>query len=174
MTRDAVVAGAAVRAAWESSRILAPETSNTQREQARRLVQEVMDTHGNGEVARGSVFLAGVLAAYLTRDAGSPGAIDPLEDLIPTVIRKLSAFETADPAQAPMASGVLTAAVLGQDAVAWRDQYGPVPPTEALNHTFVIWLLSDLLDFSLEKPGAADEIMQETFASIATEEGTTS
>ncbi|AZP22794.1 hypothetical protein EJC51_46205 [Streptomyces aquilus] len=173
MTRDAVVVGAAVRAAWESSRTLTPQTTDAEPEQTRRLVQDVANTYGSEEVARASVFLVGVLASYLTRDADQPGGIDPLSDLVPGVIEKLSAIEMADPAQAPMVSGVLTAAVLGLDTLAWRDQFGPVQPAEALNHTFVIGLLSDLLDITAERPGAANEIMQEAFAPLAAEEDAT-
>jgi hypothetical protein len=40
-----------------------------------------------------------------------------------------------------MAAGALTAAVLSQDTVAWRDQYGPIPRAEVLTHSFVQWLL---------------------------------
>ncbi len=39
-----------------------------------------MDMYGRDEVARGTVLLVGVLAAYLTQDAGQPGSIDPLSE----------------------------------------------------------------------------------------------
>ncbi|WP_141746515.1 hypothetical protein [Streptomyces sp. LUP30] len=54
--------------------------------------------------------------------------LDPLNDLIPAVIRKLPGFELADPAQVPMVTGVLMAAAMGMDTVAWRDQFGTIPP----------------------------------------------
>jgi hypothetical protein len=82
-------------------------------------------------------------------------------------MRRLSSFELADPAQAPMAAGVLTAAVLGQDTVAWRDQFGPLPRAEVLTHSFVLWLLADLLDVCAERSGTANELMQATFDSLA-------
>ncbi|MFJ1964040.1 hypothetical protein [Streptomyces massasporeus] len=172
MTRDAIVVDEAIRAAWETSRLLDNETSIEQRHQAQQRLQTAMDTYGRDEVARGAVFLVGVLTAYLTQDAGQPGSIDPLSDLIPGVIRRLSRFELADPAQAPMAAGVLTAAVLGQDTVAWRDQFGPLPRAEVLTHTFVLWLLADLLDVCAERPGTANELMQATFESLANDPGT--
>lgn len=159
--------GEAVRAAWETCRLLDNDTSTEQRHQAQQRLQAAMDTYGRDEVARGTVFLVGVLAAYLTQDAGQPGSIDPLSDLIPGVIRRLSSFELADPAQAPMAAGVLTAAVLGQDTVAWHDQFSPLPRAEVLTHSFVLWLLADLLDVCAERPGAAHESMQATFESLA-------
>ncbi|MFE7426849.1 hypothetical protein [Streptomyces sp. NPDC057545] len=55
------------------------------------------------------------------------------------------------------------------DSVAWRDQFGPIPPKEALVHTFVLWLLADLFDFTAEQPGAMDRLMRETFDSMATD-----
>ncbi|MFD5952033.1 hypothetical protein ACFWAZ_38900 [Streptomyces collinus] len=172
MTRDATVVDEAVSAAWETCRLLDNQTSTEQRHQAQQRLQAAMDMYGCDEVARGTVFLVGALAAYLTQEAGQPGSLDPLSDLIPGVIRRLSRFEMADPAQAPMAAAVLTAAVLGQDTVAWRDQFGPLPRAEVLTHSFVLWLLADLLDVCAERPGTANEIMQATFESLANAPGT--
>lgn len=93
--------------------------------------------------------------------------LDPLSDLIPAVIRKLPDFELVDPAQVPMVTGVLMAAAMGMDTVAWRDQFGTIPSKEALVHNFVLWLLADLFDSLVEQPGAADQLMQETFNSMA-------
>jgi hypothetical protein len=71
-----------------------------------------------------------------------------------------------------MAAGVLTAAALSQGTVAWRDQFGPLPRAEVLTHSFVLWLLADLLDVCAERPGTGNELMQATFESLANDPGT--
>ncbi len=124
-------------------------------------------------MSRGSVFLVGVLTAHIIgqQDDGEEDRLDPLSDLIPVMIRKLPGFELADPAQVPMVTGALMAAAMGMDTVAWRDQFGTIPPKEALVHDFVLWLLADLLDSLIEQPGATDQLMQETFNSTAADSG---
>ncbi|WP_394427275.1 hypothetical protein [Streptomyces sp. SGAir0957] len=111
----------------------------------------------------------GVLTGYLIAEPPGGGEqLDPLSDLIPVVIRKLPAFEMADPEQVPMATGVLMAAAMGMDTVAWRDQYGPIPPKEAVLHGFLLWLLADLFDSLIDKPGTIDQMLRETFDSMNT------
>ncbi|MFD8625227.1 hypothetical protein ACFV4E_15240 [Streptomyces hygroscopicus] len=131
-----------------------------------------MDSYGREEVSRGAVFLVGVLTAHIVGQPGGPeeDCLDPLSDLIPAVIRKLPDFESADPAQVPMVTGVLMAAAMGMDTVAWRDQFGTIPPKEALVHNFVLWLLADLFDSLVEQPGATDQLMRETFNSMAADD----
>ncbi|MER5974405.1 hypothetical protein ABT112_32655 [Streptomyces sp. NPDC002055] len=173
MTSDGVVADKVVRAAWDSYRILEKRTPEKERQQAQQRVQAAMDAYGREEVSRGAVFLVGVLAAHIIgrQDDPEEDRLDPLSDLIPAVIRKLPGFELADPAQVPMVTGVLMAAAMGMDTVAWRDQFGTIPPKEALVHNFVLWLLADLFDSMVEQPGATDQLMRETFKSLAVERG---
>ncbi|EST17880.1 hypothetical protein M878_00035 [Streptomyces roseochromogenus subsp. oscitans DS 12.976] len=132
-----------------------------------------MVTYGRDEVSRGTVFLVGVLTAHIIgqQDGGGADRLDPLSDLIPAVIRKLPSFELADPAQVPMVTGVLMAAAMGMNTVAWRDQFGTIPPKEALAHNFVLWLLADLFDSLVEQPSATDLLMRETFNSMTAEPG---
>ncbi|TVL87803.1 hypothetical protein CD790_33050 [Streptomyces sp. SAJ15] len=165
--------GEAVRAAWDSYRILERRTSEKECRQAQQRVQAVMDTYGRDEVSRGMVFLVGVLTSHIIgqQDSREEGSLDPLSDLIPAVIRKLPSFETADPAQVPMVAGVLMAAVMGMDTVAWRDQFGTIPPKEAMVHTYALWLLADLFDSLVERPGATDRLMREAFTLMADEPG---
>ncbi|WP_371652073.1 hypothetical protein [Streptomyces mirabilis] len=105
------------------------------------------------------------------QDGEEEDRLDPLSDLIPAVIRKLPSFELTDPAQVPMVTGVLIAAAMGMDTVTWRDQFGTIPPKEALVHNFVLWLLADLFDNLVDQPGATDLLMRETFNSMAAEPG---
>ncbi|MFF3733295.1 hypothetical protein ACFYXM_23995 [Streptomyces sp. NPDC002476] len=168
MTKDGVVVDEAVHAAWDSYRVLEKRTSIKERQQAQQRVKAAMDTYGREEVSRGTVFLVGVLTGHLIAEqADGEDRLDPLSDLIPAVIRRLPAFEMADPAQVPMVTGVLMAAAMGMDAVAWRDQFGQISPKEALVHSFVLWLLADLFDSLVEEPGAIDGLMRETFDSMA-------
>ncbi|GAA1280628.1 MULTISPECIES: hypothetical protein [Streptomyces] len=60
---------------------------------------------------------------------------------------------------------------MGRDAAAWRDQYGAIPPQEALAHTFVLWLRADLYDLVAEQPGATDLLMREAFKALAADAG---
>ncbi|MFD9451912.1 hypothetical protein ACFWBC_02305 [Streptomyces sp. NPDC059985] len=171
MTKDGVVVDEAIRAAWDSYRVLEKRTSAQERRQAQQRVAAAVDAHGREEVSRGTVFLVGVLTGYLIAEQpGGKDRLDPLNDLIPAVIRGLPTFETADPTQVPMVTGVLMAAAMGMDTVAWREQFGPIPPEEALVHGFVLWLLADLFDSLVERPGAIDGMMRQAFEAMAAEQ----
>lgn len=171
MTSDGVVVDEAVRAAWDAYRVLEKRTPAEERQQAQQRVKAAMDSFGREEVSRGTVFLVGVLTGYLIAEPpGGGDQLDPLSDLIPAVIRRLPSFELADPEQVPMVTGVLMAAAMGMDTVAWRDRFGKIPPKEAMVHGFVLWLLADLFDSLVEKPGAIDHLMRETFETMGAEE----
>lgn len=168
MTSDDAVADEAIGAAWDSYRVLEPRTSAEDRQEAQRRVQAATETYGRAEMARGTVFLVGVLTGYLIAEqSGADDRLDPLSDLIPAVIRRLPTFELADPAQVPMATGVLMAAAMGMDTVAWRDRFGRIAPEEALVHGFVLWLLADLFDSLIGRPGVIDQLMRKTLAAMA-------
>ncbi|MBZ6284686.1 hypothetical protein [Streptomyces olivaceus] len=169
MTSDGEVVDEAIHAAWDSYRILERRTPDAERQQAQQRVQAAMDAHGREEVSRGTVFLVGVMTAHIIgpQDVKEEDRLDPLSDLIPAVIRKLPDFELAEPAQVPMITGVLMAAAMGMNTVAWRDQFGTISPKEALAHNFVLWLLADLFDSMVEQPGATDQLMRKTFDSLA-------
>ncbi|MEU6769543.1 hypothetical protein ABZ916_44355 [Streptomyces sp. NPDC046853] len=171
MTSDGVVADEAIRAAWASYRVLDERTSAGDRQEAQQQVEGAVEAYGREEVCRGTVFLVGVLTGYLIAEqSGSENRLDPLSDLIPAVIRRLPTFEKADPTQVPMATGVLMAAAMGMDTVAWRDRFGQIPPDEALVHGFVLWLLADLFDTMAGRAGVIDQLMRETFDSMAAEQ----
>ncbi|MFE7112343.1 hypothetical protein ACFU98_34890 [Streptomyces sp. NPDC057575] len=169
MTSDGVVVDEAVRAAWDAYRVLEKRTPAEERQQAQQRVKAAVDSVGREEVSRGTVFLVGVLTGYLIAEPpGGGDQLDPLSDLIPAVIRRLPSFELADPEQVPMVTGVLMAAAMGMDTVAWRGRFGEIPPKEAMVHGFVLWLLADLFDSLVKKPGAIDQLMRETFESMGT------
>ncbi|MFJ6461446.1 hypothetical protein ACIQM0_10380 [Streptomyces sp. NPDC091387] len=172
MNSDGVVVDEAVRAAWDTYRVLERRTPAKERRQAQQRVKTVTDSVGREEISRGTVFLVGVLTGYLIAEPPGGGEqLDPLNDLIPAVIRRLPSFEMADPEQVPMVTGVLMAAAMGMDTVAWRDRFGTIPPKEAMVHGFVLWLLADLFDSMVDKPGTIDQLMRETFETMDTSEG---
>lgn len=167
MSSDGVVVDEAVRAAWDAYRVLEKRTPTEERQQAQQRVKAAMGSFGREEVSRGTVFLVGVLTGYLIAEPpGGGDPLDPLSDLIPAVIRRLPSFELADPEQVPMATGVLMAAAMGMETVAWRDRFGAISPKEAMVHSFVLWLLADLFDSLVEKPGAIDQLMRATFETM--------
>ncbi|MFE7114372.1 hypothetical protein ACFU99_02985 [Streptomyces sp. NPDC057654] len=169
MSSEGVVVDEAVRAAWETYRVLEKRTPAEERQEAQQRVKATMESVGREEVSRGTVFLVGVLTGFLIAEPPGGGEqLDPLNDLIPGVIRKLPAFDLADPEQVPMATGVLMAAAMGMDAVAWRDRFGKIEPKEAMIHGFVLWLLADLFDSLAGKPGTIDQLMRETIGSMGT------
>ncbi|WP_371652071.1 hypothetical protein [Streptomyces mirabilis] len=53
MTSDGVVVDGAVRAAWDSYRILETRTPEKERQQAQQRVQAAMDAYGREEVSGG-------------------------------------------------------------------------------------------------------------------------
>ncbi|MFD4028132.1 hypothetical protein ACFWRV_32165 [Streptomyces sp. NPDC058576] len=172
MTSGGEVENEAIRAAWDSCRVLEKRTPAGERREAQRRVEAAVDAYGREEVSRGTVFLVGVLTGFLIAEqSGDEGRLDPLGDLIPAVIRRLPAFERADPAQVPMVTGVLMAAAMGMDTVAWRDRFGVIPAEEALVHGFVLWLLADLFGSLTGQPGVIDRMMREMFDSLAAEHG---
>lgn len=172
MSSDGVVVDEAVRAAWDAYRVLEKRTPANERRQAQQRVKAAMDSVGREEVSRGTVFLVGVLTGYLIAEPPGGGEqLDPLTDLIPAVIRRLPSFAMADPEQVPMVTGVLMAAAMGMDTVAWRDRFGTISPEEAMVHGFVLWLLADLFDSLVDKPGTIDELMRETFGTMGASEG---
>jgi hypothetical protein len=49
--------------------------------------------------------------------------------------------------------GAMGAATAGQSPLRWREQFGPMPPAEALAWAYTTWLLADLLDYLGEQRG---------------------
>ncbi|MFJ7205104.1 hypothetical protein ACIQWR_16365 [Streptomyces sp. NPDC098789] len=161
-----------VRAAWESCRALDEETSEEELRLARQEVRLMTHVHGRQELRRATVFLTDLLIGRLVAELGREERaerLDRLVVLLPPVVRRLSGLELVDPAQVPMVVGVLAAAVMDLDAVAWRDGFGGIGPAEGLHHHFVLWLLADLHDTLLDHPGAADTAVR---AAIDRMEGT--
>lgn len=165
MADEKAVEHESVRAAWAACRILDPGSSEEERRSVRHQVQLATAVHGTHELARGTILLIDLLVRRLAAapddaEAEHEEHFDPLSGLIPPLVRQLSKLELADPAHVPMVVGVLTAAAIGLDAVAWRDRFGEIPPAEALHLHFALWILADLYDTVLDGPGAADSVIR--------------
>ncbi|MFE7045691.1 hypothetical protein ACFU9X_41715 [Streptomyces atratus] len=79
MTNDSVVVDEAIRAAWDSYRVLEKCTSAKERQQAQQRVKAAMDAYGREEVSRGTVFLVGVLTGFLMAEQDDEeDRLDPL------------------------------------------------------------------------------------------------
>jgi hypothetical protein len=52
--------------------------------------------------------------------------------------------------------GAMRAASAGQSPLRWREQFGPLPPAEALAWAYTTWLLADLLDYLGQERGQQD------------------
>lgn len=74
MSSDGVVVDEAVRAAWDTYRVLEKRTHAEERQQAQQRVEDAMDSVGREEVSRGTVFLVGVLTGYLIAEAPGGGS----------------------------------------------------------------------------------------------------
>jgi hypothetical protein len=81
------------------------------------------------------------------------GEPDRLHMVVPAVLTKLRKIDQARPFVATMA-GVLTAAVLEEDAYRWRTSLGPVTNAETSAWCYTAWLLADFVDsVAFEEPG---------------------
>lgn len=156
-----------VRAAWEGCRVLDRGASEAEYRLVRQHVRLAAAVHGVQELRRATVFLIGVVVAGLTAglDRGARAArLDGLVALLPHAVRRLAGLELGDRTQVPMVVGVLAAATMDLDVVAWRDGFGEISPSEGLHHHFTLWLLADLHDSLLAHPGATDTLVRTTLA----------
>lgn len=151
--------------AWRTVVSLDPEDSSSeQRADIRAVVRE----QGHAEIARAMILLTSallnVLADDVARDPGDQsGEDDALSVMFPPLMRQLRRrFPELAPASLPMIAGVLTAALTGQDAVAWRDEFGAPSEPELASLTCLLWLVRDFFD-TATGAGQADAMVAEVF-----------
>lgn len=97
---------------------------------------------------------------------------DKLHLIVPAVLTRLAAIDTARPF-VPIMAGVLTAAVIGDDPWLWRSSLGPVPRAEVSGWCWTAWLMADLTDsVGLGEPGTFRRIAAEIITSAAAGEDT--
>ncbi|MPY84962.1 MAG: hypothetical protein GEV00_16945 [Actinophytocola sp.] len=114
------------------------------------------------------ILLLSALLDVLARDVASEPTEqgegdDAVSVLFPPLMRALRRrFPDLAPASLPMLAGVLTAALTEQDAVAWRDGFGPPGQPELAGLTCLLWLVRDFFD-AATSAGQADQLIAEVF-----------
>jgi len=152
--------------AWRAVQSLDPGTSSRD---DRAGINAVVREQGHAEIARAMILLLSALLDVLSEDvAREPGEQDDAGDdalsvLFPPLMRQLRRrFPELAPTPLPMIAGVLTAALTGQDAVAWRDEFGAPDQPELASLTCLLWLVRDFFDAATGK-GQADAMIAEIF-----------
>ena len=156
--------------AWRAVQSLDPGTSTRD---DRAGINAVVREHGHAEIARAMILLLSALLDVLAEDvAREPGeqadatdaaSDDALSVVFPPLMRQLRRrFPELASGSLPMIAGVLTAALTGQDAVAWRDEFGAPDQPELASLTCLLWLVRDFFDAATGK-GQADAMIAEIF-----------
>lgn len=161
-----VVNGAVIQAAWRTVQLLdEPGGAGTVGIDE---VRTVVDRHGHGEIARGLIVLiATLLHSFAVPEQQSSSADeDSLSLVFPVMMRRFRRqFPGMDAAGVlPTVAAVLTAALTGTDAVKWHDRHSPATLAEIGGLTFLLWLVRDFVDITVERHGAADELLADLFA----------
>ena len=76
--------------------------------------------------------------------------------VVGSVTRRLRRLQLVPEVMVTRMHGVMLAAAAGQSPLRWREQFGPMPPAEALAWAYTTWLLADLLDYLAEERGPRD------------------
>jgi hypothetical protein len=112
-------------------------------------IADLLQTWGTTAITQAFGFLIyGAVSAVLPEE-GEP---DRLHTVVPAVLAKLKAIESARHFLPTMA-GVLTAAAVGDDIWQWRTSLGPVSKKETAAWCWTAWLLADLIDSGQGEPG---------------------
>jgi hypothetical protein len=73
--------------------------------------------------------------------------------IVGSVTRRLRRLKLVSEVMITRMHGAMGAATAGQSPLRWREQFGPMPPGEALAWAYITWLLADLLDYLGEQRG---------------------
>jgi hypothetical protein len=73
--------------------------------------------------------------------------------IVGSVTRRLRRLKLVPEVMITRMHGAMGAATAGQSPLRWREQFGPMPPAEALAWAYTTWLLADLLDYLGEQRG---------------------
>jgi hypothetical protein len=167
MSHGAEIPAGAVQAAWESVRLLDHDTRLDDRQRAQKVLDAAVDDYGRPEIGRALTFLVAVLTLSLAKRTKDD---DPASLILPAMLRQLPrSFPHLPGHVLPTLAGTMTAGILGQDAVLWRDRFGAVSEEEVLGLTYLLWQLADFND-SMLSPGVTDGIVRELIAARFLEE----
>jgi hypothetical protein len=78
---------------------------------------------------------------------------DDANMIVDSVTRRLRRLKLVPEVMVARMHGAMRAAAAGQSPLRWREQFGPMAPTEALAWAYTTWLLADLLDYLGEQRG---------------------
>jgi hypothetical protein len=67
--------------------------------------------------------------------------------IVGSVTRRLRRLRLVPEVMLTRMHGAMRAASAGQSPLRWREQFGPMPPAEALAWAYATWLLADLLEY---------------------------
>jgi hypothetical protein len=76
--------------------------------------------------------------------------------IVGSVTRRLRRLQLVPEVMVTRMHGAMGAAAAGQSPLGWREQFGPMPPAEALAWAYTTWLLADLLDYVGDERGQRD------------------
>jgi hypothetical protein len=76
--------------------------------------------------------------------------------IVGSVTRRLRRLRLVPEVMVTRMHGAMRAATAGQSPLRWREQFGTMPPAEALAWAYTTWLLADLLDYLGEERGQRD------------------
>ncbi|MEU7151154.1 hypothetical protein AB0B15_24485 [Streptomyces sp. NPDC045456] len=152
MTRVAV---GAVQAAWDQASVLRSGDDPGRIPALGERIAAATATHGTGELLRGTIVL--LCGALDQIGAGRPGGEQFAQRFIDTlmnkIVRQWSGY--VEPSDLPMVRHVVAVAFEGRDAVAWREQAGPVPDSERIAMTCALALTADFVDH-VNGPGVCE------------------
>ena len=78
---------------------------------------------------------------------------DDVPMIVGSVTRRLRRLRLVPEVMVTRMHRGMGAAAAGQSPLRWREQFGPIPPAEALAWAYTTWLLADLLDYLGEQRG---------------------
>lgn len=156
MRATATVAPGALRAAWATL-----SATDSVDDDTLATARDAVRAHGHQEIVRALVLLSGALSQLLAQHARAQDE-DPIHLLLPAAVNRLrNTAELATAANLPTAAAVLTAGLLGDDAVAWWDRHAAADDdlTDLLVLTHLTAALRELLDGA--HPGRAHTLLGE-------------
>jgi hypothetical protein len=95
---------------------------------------------------------------------------DDIDMIVGSVTRRLRRLELVPEVMVRRMHGAMRAAAAGQSPLHWREQFGPMAPTEALAWAYTTWLLADLLDYLGEQRGQRERFSDRVVEMLLTED----
>jgi hypothetical protein len=88
--------------------------------------------------------------------------------IVGAVTRRLRRLKLVPEVMITRMHGAMGTATAGQSPLRWREQFGPMPPGEALAWAYTTWLLADLLDYLGEQRGQRERFSDQVVEMLLT------